>query len=434
MVVIQKGAIGYNSAHPVHSMEPARIVYSCFLSIFFCILRSPEPADTNMHKTVPKFMDCFAELIAQPSISSFDPRFDQSNQGVVDLLAEWLDNLGFAVELLTLSEQPKKSNLIACCGTGPGGLVLAGHTDTVPFDEPAWRQDPFKLTERDGKLYGLGTSDMKCFFPIVMECLRDLDLSELQQPLYILATCDEECTMAGARALVNGGRQLGRYALIGEPTGLRPVNMHKGIVMEKIRLVGRAGHSSDPSLGINALEGMHTVITGLMKWRSLLQEENQNSSFKVPVPTLNFGSICGGDNPNRICADCEIAIDMRLLPEMDLEEVRAGIRRTVMRSVDGTGLTVEFESIIPGVPAMHTDNNSEIIRVAERLAGEPAGTVAFGTEAPYLNDLGMDTVVLGAGDIDQAHQANEYLSLDRIKPMQDLLGNLVKHFCTGTHT
>ena len=384
-----------------------------------------------MNKNLPKFMQCFAELIAQPSISSFDPRLDQSNRAVIDLLADWLDSMGFSVELLQINDDPAKFNLVACAGKGPGGLVLAGHTDTVPFDESGWRQDPFNLTERDSKLYGLGASDMKCFFPIVIETLREFDLSVLQQPLYILATCDEESTMAGARSLVDSGRRLGRYALIGEPTGLKPVNMHKGIVMEKIRLIGRAGHSSDPSLGINALEGMNNVITELIHWRSNMQSEHHNPSFRVPIPTLNFGSIHGGDNPNRICADCEITIDMRLLPAMDLDEARAGVRRTVMQAVDGSGLTVEFESIIPGIPAMHTDADSDIVRVAGQLAGQPAGTVAFGTEGPYLNAMGMDTVVLGAGDIEQAHQANEYLAMDRIKPMQDLLAKLIKHFCTG---
>lgn len=374
-------------------------------------------------------MDCFAQLIAQPSISSFDSRFDQSNQAVVELLANWLDNNGFNVEIVTVAENPRKCNLIAGTGKGEGGLVLAGHTDTVPYDDSAWQQDPFRLTERDGKLYGLGTSDMKCFFPIVIEALKDIDLSGLKKPLYILATCDEESTMSGARALVESGRKLGDYALIGEPTGLKPVNMHKGIVMEKIRLIGRAGHSSNPALGINALEGMNSVITSLVNWRGQLQSENRNPGFKVPVPTLNFGSINGGDNPNRICAECELTIDIRTLPGMGLDEVRAGVKRTVMQAVDGTGLIIEFDSIVPGIPAMYTDADAEIVAIAEKFAGEPAGTVAFGTEGPYFNSIGMDTVVLGAGDIDQAHQANEYLSMDRIRPMQEMLINLIKHFC-----
>ena len=348
---------------------------------------------------------------------------------MVDLLAEWLEGLGFGVELIPVQTEPAKFNLIASAGSGPGGLVLAGHTDTVPCDVTAWRQDPFKLTERDNKLYGLGTADMKCFFPIIIDAIRAMDLTRLRQPLYVLATCDEESTMSGARALVTSGRQLGRYALIGEPTGLKPVNRHKAIIMEKIRLIGRAGHASDPALGINALEGMHGVITCLQHWRTALQAGHRDPAFRVAQPTMNFGSIHGGDNPNRICASCEITIDLRLLPGMDLEEVRAGIRRTSMEAVDGSGLIIEFESIIPGIPAMYTDSETEIIKIAERLAGEPAGAVAFGTEGPYLNAMGMQTVILGAGDIEQAHQADEYLALDRIKPMQALLGELIKHIC-----
>ena len=377
-------------------------------------------------------MECFASLIAQPSISSFDPRLDQSNRTMVDLLAEWLEGLGFGVELIPVSTKPAKFNLVACAGSGSGGLVLAGHTDTVPCDVAAWRQDPFRLTERDHKLYGLGAADMKCFFPILIDAIRDIDLTRLVQPLYVLATCDEESTMAGARSLVTSGRQLGRYALIGEPTGLKPVNRHKAIIMEKIRLIGRAGHASDPALGINALEGMHGVISGLQQWRSFIQAKHHDPAFRIAEPTLNFGSIHGGDNPNRICAECEMTIDLRLLPGMDLEEVRAGIRQTSMQAVDGSGLIIEFESIITGIPAMHTDSAAEIVKIAEQLAGEPAGAVAFGTEGPYFNAMGMATVVLGPGDIEQAHQADEYLALERVKPMQALLGKLIKHFCIDT--
>jgi len=378
---------------------------------------------------LPKFTDCFAEVIATPSISSIDPRHDMSNRAVIDLLAGWLADLGFAIELVPVIDQPEKLNLIACAGQGKGGLVLSGHTDTVPYNEQAWHQDPFKLIEKDNKFYGLGATDMKCFFPIVIETLKQIDLTSLKQPLYILATCDEESTMSGARALVHAKRTLGRHALIGEPTGLKPINMHKGIVMESIKLKGRSGHSSDPALGINALEGMHTVISSLMQWRKKIQAEEQNPAFKVSTPTLNFASIRGGDNPNRICADCEMNIDLRLLPHMGLEQARAEIRKTVMQSIDGSGLSVEFDSLIEGLPGMQTDANAEIVKLAEQLAGEPVGTVAFGTEGPYLNSLGMDTVVLGPGDIEQAHQANEYLSMDRIKPMQHILTKMIEQFC-----
>ncbi len=378
---------------------------------------------------LPEFMDCFSELIASPSVSSVDASLDQSNKAVIDLLAEWLEELGFAIELVQVNDNPLKQNLIACAGRGEGGLVLSGHTDTVPFNESAWNSDPFRLMEKDNRLYGLGTSDMKGFFPIVIEMLKLAELGRIKQPVYVLATCDEESTMAGARALVDNNRKLGRYALIGEPTGLKPVNMHKGIMMERINLIGQSGHASDPSLGISALEGMNAVINNLLKWRVKMQTENTDAAFRVPVPTLNFGQIRGGDNPNRICANCELNVDIRLLPGMEIEQMRADFRKSVMQAVDGSGLVVEFEAIIPGLPSFHTDGEAEIVKVAEKLAGEPAQTVAFGTEGPYFNLLGMDTVVLGPGDIAQAHQANEYLSMDRIEPMLALLSRTYEYFC-----
>ncbi len=375
------------------------------------------------------FMDAFSRIIAVPSVSSMNPLYDQSNREVVELLANWFADLGFATELQLVSSNPDKLNLIACYGQGEGGLVLSGHTDTVPYNEELWKQDPFKLTEKDNRFYGLGSTDMKGFFPIVLAALEKIDLKKLDRPLFILATCDEESTMGGAKALVSSKRALGRHALIGEPTGLKPISMHKGILIESIKLIGQSGHSSDPSLGKNALEGMNTVINQLSHWRDELQKQQQNPLFKVPVPTMNFASIHGGDNPNRICGDCEMTIDLRMLPGMDLQECRAGIRRTVMQAIDGRGLTVEFDEVFGGSAGMHTDENAEIIKLAEKLAGEPTGTVAFGTEGPYLNEMGMDTVVLGPGDIDQAHQANEYISTDRIEPMIAILEKMITHFC-----
>ena len=379
--------------------------------------------------TLPAFKESFAALVAAPTVSSIDPRHDQSNLPVVELLANWFADLGFAVETMPVNGAGDKVNLIASLGTGSGGLVLSGHTDTVPFTESAWRQDPFRLTERDGRFYGLGTSDMKCFFPIVMQVLRALDLNKTKHPIILLATCDEECTMAGAKALVDADRGLGRHALIGEPTGLKPVIMHKGVMIETITLRGKAGHASNPALGNNAMEGMHEVMKSLLQWRGRFQESFSNSKFDVPVPTLNFGSIQGGDSPNRICAECELKIDLRLLPGMHIGEVRNRLRRTVEEAVAGRGLAVEFDEVFSGTPPMETDPGSEIVRVAERLTGHAAGSVNFGTEGPYLNSLGMDTVVLGPGDIDQAHQANEYIEQSRIKPMQDLLYKMITHFC-----
>ena len=154
-----------------------------------------------------------AALIATPSVSCTDPALDLSNRGVIDQLAEWLTDLGFACEIMEVL--PGKANLIATLGSGPGGLVLAGHTDTVPYDQGKWQHNPFRLTEADGCFYGLGTADMKGFFPIAIEAAREFLDTPLKAPLIILATCDEECSMSGARALVDAGRPAARFAVIG---------------------------------------------------------------------------------------------------------------------------------------------------------------------------------------------------------------------------
>ncbi|HSP01687.1 MAG TPA: acetylornithine deacetylase, partial [Thioalkalivibrio sp.] len=292
-------------------------------------------------KQLPSLRYMLTRLIAQPSVSSVSPEFDMGNRALIDELAGWCEAAGFAVQITPIEGHPNKANLVATLGRGPGGLVLSGHTDTVPCDAQLWRQDPFKLTERDGRLYGLGTADMKSFLALALEAARGFDADQFHQPLVILATADEESSMAGAKAIRAAGRPLGRHAIIGEPTGMRPVRMHKGIIMEGIRITGRSGHSSDPSLGNNALEGMHTAMTHIMAWRAELQERYNNPLFKVAAPTLNLGHIHGGDNPNRICGHCELHIDLRPLPGMDLDELRGALESRLQKGLEGSGLGLE---------------------------------------------------------------------------------------------
>ncbi|MCW8881472.1 MAG: acetylornithine deacetylase, partial [Sedimenticola sp.] len=332
-------------------------------------------------------------------------------------------------EVLPVPGLNGKYNLVASAGKGPDGLVLSGHTDTVPFDENRWQSDPFKLIERDNRLYGLGTSDMKAFFALVLEAVRGLDLAKLKHPLTLLATADEESTMCGAQALVDTHRRLGRHAVIGEPTGLKPIRMHKGITMEIIRLHGRSGHSSNPALGVNALEGMYRVIGDILQWRNELQARYKNPLFEVEVPTLNLGHIHGGDNPNRICASCELQIDLRPLPGMELHSLHEELQQRLETLMAGSELRLEIITPFPGVPSMETAADTEIVKTAERLTGHTASSVAFGTEAPFLQQLGMDTLILGPGDIDQAHQPNEFIGLERIQPMVKVLQDLIRHFC-----
>jgi acetylornithine deacetylase len=378
---------------------------------------------------VPKLEELMRQLIATPSISCTNPALDQGNRKIIDTLASWLEDLGFNTEIQPVTADGSKANLIATIGKGGNGLVLAGHTDTVPFDENRWNSDPFRLTETDGRLYGLGTADMKSFFALVIEAIRDLDLSSLQQSLIILATADEETSMNGARALNASHLPGARFVLIGEPTGLKPVRMHKGMMMEAIRLTGLSGHSSNPALGKSALEAMHRVMTELLEWRDELQAANRNPLFDIPVPTMNLGHIHGGDNPNRICGFCELQIDIRPMPGMKLADLRSELELRLQKTLAGTGISYEALALFDGAPALETPADSALVKAVEKLTGMSSEAVSFSTEAPFYNELGMDSVVLGPGSINQAHQPDEYLALEQIKPTVKLIRNLVKQFC-----
>ncbi|MCF7991392.1 MAG: acetylornithine deacetylase [Thiohalocapsa sp.] len=377
----------------------------------------------------PSLRHMLEGLIATPSVSSVKPDWNQSNRPLLALLADWLTDAGFGIEILDIPGHPDKANLVATLGSGPGGLVLSGHSDTVPFDAHLWQHDPLKLTEHDGRYYGLGTSDMKAFLGLAIEAARGLSAADLKRPLIILATADEESAMHGARALVDAGRPLGRYAVIGEPTGLRPVRMHKGVMGEAVRLIGQSGHASDPRLGNNALEGMHEVLTAVLAWRDELQRTYNNPAFPVSFPTINPGHIHGGDNPNRICGHCELHLDLRVLPGLDPDGLREELRRRVAAVAERRGLGFEVAPLFDSIPPAETAAGSAIVQATETLTGHRAEAVSFGTEAPFFNRLGMETVVLGPGDIAQAHQPDEYLALERIPPGIDLLRRLIRQFC-----
>ncbi|BBL73822.1 acetylornithine deacetylase [Methylomagnum ishizawai] len=384
-----------------------------------------------MSRPIPDLLARIRALIALPTVSCTDPRHDQSNLPVIHLLAEWLEAVGFRAEIMPVGDG--KANLVATFGgpaDQPGGLVLSGHTDTVPCDPGLWTSDPFRATERDGRIYGLGSCDMKGFFSLAIEAALRYEAQAYRRPLVILATADEESSMSGARALLAENRRLGRQAVIGEPTGLKPIRLHKGVMMEAITVKGRAGHSSDPALGANALDGMHAVISELLAFRAELKAKHRHPAFKVDYPTLNLGSIHGGDNPNRICGCCETQIDIRPLPGMDLEELHQVLANRLAPVLAGhPGLSLELRRLFAGLPPFETPAGAGIVRACEEFTGQGSDAVAFGTEAPFLSQLGMDTVVMGPGFIDQAHQPDEYLPLDHIAPGVEVLGRLIERFC-----
>ena len=379
-----------------------------------------------MATALPPTREMIGELIATPSVSCVNPDLDMSNQAVIDKIAEWSESLGFDVEIQAVDE--RKSNLIARAGKGSDGLVLSGHTDTVPCDPKLWSSDPFSAHEADDRIYGLGSCDMKSFLALALNASSDFDLANLKRPLTLVATADEETTMKGARLIADNGNKLGRFCVIGEPTGLAPIRQHKGSLTLSVEYVGQSGHASDPSLGNNALEGTYHLMTALFAYRERLEGQYNDPAFSIPTPTMNLGHIHGGDNSNRICGACTLLIDIRFLPSMSYASLQSDLEQMAAEVAAKRGLEVHTRTFGEG-RAMDTDEASEIAQFLTHLTGKKTASVAFGTEAPYFNAMQTETIVIGPGSIKQAHQPDEFLPIAQIDPTIHMLQGLIERFC-----
>lgn len=379
-------------------------------------------------KKMPSFLTMYSELIALPTISSIEANEDQSNRTLIELLATWLQDLGFHTDIIAVEGSNDKYNLLATYGEGEGGLLLAGHTDTVPFDEGRWTFNPFKLTEKDGKFYGLGTADMKGFFAFVLDAIQQIDLMQLTKPLRILATADEETTMLGTRTFIQHTHIRPDCALIGEPTSLRPVRAHKGHIGKGLRIIGKTGHSSDPTKGINAIELMHEATGYLMQLRNELKEKYHHADFDIPYPTMNFGAIQGGDAVNRICACCELHFDIRPLPNISLTDLDEMLQEKLVPMFAQYGDRLSIRNLHEPTPGYECEHSAQVVQVVEKLLGEKCEVVNYCTEAPFIQQL-CPTLVLGPGSIEQAHQPDEFMSAEFIKPTRELLSKMITHFC-----
>jgi len=380
-------------------------------------------------KNLPNFTDSLTQLIASASISSTQPSWDQGNLNVIQLLATWFEQLGFSIDIQAVPQTRNKYNLLAKLGNGEGGLLLAGHSDTVPYDENRWNSNPLEIVDKNDKFYGLGTCDMKGFFAFILQVSKGLPANKLKKPLYILATADEETTMAGARFFTKNQQIKPDVAIIGEPTNLVPVIMHKGHMSHRITIHGQSGHSSKPSLGVNAIEIMSQVIGRLMQLKENLAHNYSNQAFDVTEPTLNLGAIHGGDNANRICGQCELDIDMRSLPGMADSELILLLSETLKPLAEKYPNRVSFSELDPSSPSFEQNQNSELVTIAEEISGHNCCAVNYATEAPFIQQLGCQTIVLGPGSIDQAHQPNEFLAHSEIAKTEELLLKMIQRYC-----
>lgn len=377
---------------------------------------------------LPTFAERLREIVSLNSISSEEPELDQSNESVIRCLERWLRELGFDVTLIKVKEKPLKYDLLARLGEGDGGLLLSGHTDTVPADPASWKSAPLSLTETEDRYTGLGSIDMKGFFAFAADAAASFSGKKLREPLYILATSDEETTMNGAKAFMEQASIRPRAVIIGEPTSLTPVYKHKGYMAFRVIAHGRRTHSSNPAEGINAIEIMHRAIAGIMKFRDSLKKF-RSSDFKVPEPTLNIGIIRGGDSPNSVPDTCVMQFDVRPTELTPVDFIEKEVRKAIAQSAGEYSGSIEIEDLYPPLPAFGGGKDQPVVRKLAELSGNEPVTVGYATEAGLLSALTQNTVVFGAGSISNAHQPDEYLLKKEIEPMSRILREIISLIC-----
>jgi acetylornithine deacetylase len=350
-----------------------------------------------------------------------------SNLGLIEWARDFLAKLG-ARTRLTHDASGKKANLFATLGDSERpGLILSGHTDVVPVDGQNWDTDPFKAVERDGKLYARGSADMKGFIGVALtqapKFLDALNAGRLNAPLHYALSYDEEVGCIGVRGLIrdleeNGIRPAG--CVVGEPTSMQPIIAHKGMNRFRCTVRGREAHSSYVTYGVNAIEYAARLVVYIRQVADRLAEfEKRDCGFTVPYTTLSTGLIRGGIASNVIPKECEFQFDMRTLPNASADALYQEIRAQAetlsreMRAIDPqSGIDLEWVSQTIGLASSESD---AIVQWAMRLArSDQTGKVSYGTEAGLFQQMGVPTVILGPGDIAEAHRPNEFVALDQL--------------------
>jgi acetylornithine deacetylase len=381
----------------------------------------------------PEARSMVERLIGFPTVSR------DSNLGLIEWVRDYLAGLG-ARTRLTYDASKKKANLFATLGeAAKPGLILSGHTDVVPVDGQSWDTDPFKPTLRDGKLYARGSADMKGFIGVALthapRFLEALNGGRLDAPLHYALSYDEEVGCIGVRGLIedlkeNGIKPAG--CVVGEPTSMQPIIAHKGMNRFRCAVHGREAHSSYVTHGVNAIEYASRLIVFIRQIADrLAQFEQRDYGFTVPYTTLSTGLIRGGIAANVVPKDCEFQFDMRTLPNASADalyqEIRAyaDVLAREMRAIEPqAGIELEWASQTLGLAAAETD---AIVQWAMKLArSDKTGKVSYGTEAGLFQEMGVPTVILGPGDIAEAHRPNEFVALDQLAQCEVFMGRIME--------
>ena len=372
----------------------------------------------------PSSQEMIARLVA------FDTVSRNSNLALIDFVRAHLAPLEPRIRL-THDDDGCKANLLATLGpVGGGGYILSGHTDVVPADAADWTTNPFRLTERDGRLYGRGAVDMKGFLGVVLACVPRF-ADRLTVPLHLALSYDEELGCVGVRRLIADLRAAGLDpggCVVGEPTGMGVVVAHKGKETWRVRVRGRAAHASEAPRHPSAVEGAARLATRLYDLsREFARSPQHASGFDLPFTTINVGVIEGGTAVNVVAAEAAFEMELRFLPGFDPALVIDDAGRFAREVLPDHDITFER---IAGYPGLDQPEESAIVAFARRLGGGPGiSRVAFGTEAGLYQSAGIPTVVCGPGLIDQAHTRDEYVSLQQVAACEAFVERMMGDLC-----
>ncbi len=356
-----------------------------------------------------------------------------SNLALIECIADHLRGLGVPLRL-TWDDERKKANLFATLGEGkPNGVVLSGHTDTVPWDGQAWTLDPLSATVQDGRLYGRGSADMKGWIGLVVAQTKAWLDADLPHALHYAFSYDEEVGGFGARRLIADLQEAGvapRLCIVGEPTDMIPAIAHKGVHRWRCCVRGKAAHSSLTPLAVNALEAASRVVTHIADIAATLRDSGpQQAGFDVPYSTAAVCVFEAGIADNVVPEDARFHYEFRNLPGTDADAMQRGVRdyaatlEPAMQAVDASA-GFRFEAFA-SMPAFKAQADEPAVHLAQRLAATDRTTlVAFGTEAGLFQRAGMSTVVCGPGSINQAHQADEFVTLAQLGRCEAFLRGL----------
>jgi acetylornithine deacetylase len=363
------------------------------------------------------------DLVAIDSVSS------RSNAEIIAYLAERCARAGLTIQHLPYTDDAgvEKINLVATSASSAEiELALVGHTDTVPY-HPSW-VGALRLTEKDGKLLGRGACDTKAFISAALTAIETSDLSRLRKPLALVFTAEEEIGCLGAKRLAQARPFAARYAIVGEPTSLQPMRAGKGYCLAEIIVRGREAHSAYPQLGASAIfRAAH--LLGRIEEIAIELKTEQRAGFDPPYTTMNVGLIAGGTGKNIIPGECRLTLEWRTIPGQDSEYALNLVRQAV------ADLHRQDSDFICEIDAARADESfetradSELVRFLEESSAKTAGTVAFGTEAPSMIDLGAEAVVFGPGDIRVAHRTGEFVPLDELQDCVQILRRAIERFC-----